>query len=135
MTGWAGDHGRVSVLLAITATGIFAVIGAAADAAGQFRTMQYVDSVAAEAARTAGQAIDIEHTAATGQHRISPLAAEQAARAYLDQAGVDGQVTVSQDLTQVTVTVHHTYQPRILHLFGWTPPRLTGRHTAALIVD
>jgi len=131
----SGDQGRISVMLAICLSGLLAVIGVAADASGQVRTVMYADSVAAEAARAAGQAIDVDHTAQTGEHRVDPLAAEQAAHAYLDAAGVTGQVSFNPDFTEITVTAEAIYQPRILSLFGLAATTVTGSHTAALVAD
>lgn len=130
-----GDRGRVSIMLAIAFGGLIAVIGVAADIPGQHRAVIYADSVAAEAARAAGQAVDIDHTAAQGEHRIDPDAAVQAADAYLTQAGVDGEVVLDGDLTRITVTVEHIHQPRILGLFGLPPQPVTGIHTAVLVAD
>lgn len=135
MTRRGSDHGRVSVMLAICFGGLLAMIGVAADASGQFRTLLYVDAVAAEAARAAGQEIDVEHTAATGEHRVDPQAAVQAAHAYLQAAGATGEVTFSPDFTEITVIAEATYQPRILHLFGRPPVTVTGTHTAALVAS
>lgn len=129
------DRGRISVMLAICLSVLLVAIGAAADATGQVRTVMYADSVAAEAARAAGQAIDVDHTAQTGEHRVDPLAAEQAAHAYLQAAGVTGQVSFNPDFTEITVTAEAIYQPRILNLFGLPPVTVTGTHTAALVTD
>jgi hypothetical protein len=51
------DAGRVSVLLAITITGLLFIIGVVHDVGGQIRTALYAEQVAAEAARAAGQAL------------------------------------------------------------------------------
>jgi hypothetical protein len=134
MTRLRGDQGRVSVFVAITFVALLAALGLGVDAPGRFRTMLHADSLAAEAARAAGQAIDVDHTAAQGVHRVSPTAARAAAESYLTQAGVEqGQVTFNDDLTQVTVTVDIVYEPRILGLFGFPATTVTGTHTAALV--
>jgi hypothetical protein len=132
-TAAASDRGRVSVFLSVVVVGVLAVIGVAADATGQWRALLYASNVATEAGRAAGQAVDIDHTAATGEHRVDPAAAQEAAEDYLDQAGVNGTVRLSADLTQVTVTVVYTYQPQILGLFGLPPREVTATHTAALL--
>lgn len=130
------DSGRVSPFLAIAFSGLLAVIGLTYDAAGQIRTLHTAQLLAAEAARAAGQAVDVDQVLAGGEHRVEQSAAEQAALAYLAQSGAD--VTLSAigfnaDLTQVTVTVNGIYQPVFLSLFGATGREVTGSATVTLI--
>lgn len=127
------DTGRVSVFLAVATFGVLAVIGVAADVPGLWRAMLYASNVATEAARAGGQAIDIDNTAATGQHHVDPTAAEDAAQNYLNSADVDGTITISDDLTEITVDVTYTYEPQILGLFGLGPQEVTATHTATLL--
>lgn len=129
----ASDRGRVSVFLSVVVVGVLAVIGVAADAPGQWRALLYASNVATEAGRAAGQAVDIDHTAATGEHRVDPDAAVDAAYDYLAAAGVDSTVTLSEDLTEITVEVNYEYEPQILGLFGLPPRQVTASHTAALL--
>lgn len=133
MTGMArADHGRVSVFLAVGIFAVLAAIGVAADAPGQWRALLYADRVATEAGRAAGQAVDVDNTAATGQHQVDPGTAQEAAQDYLSAAGVTGTVELSGDLTQITVSVTYTYQPQILGLFGLPEREVSAEHTAAL---
>jgi len=127
------DAGRVSVFLAVATFGVLAVIGVAADVPGLWRAMLYASNVATESARAAGQAVDIDNTAATGQHQVDPAAAEDAAQDYLDAAGVEGTVTLSDDLTEITVSVTYIYEPQVLGLFGLPPREVSAEHTAALL--
>lgn len=132
-SGGCGDQGRVSVFAAIGLLLVVVFLGITVDTAGQVRAIGYAQSTAAEAARAAGQALDPAYTAATGQHRIDPTAARQAAIDYLDQAGIQrAQVHLSTDLTRITVTVWITYQPQVLSLIGVGPREIPARHTAAL---
>jgi hypothetical protein len=127
------DAGRVSVFLAIAFFGVLAVIGVAADVPGLWAAMLHTSNVATEAARAAGQAIDVEHTATTGQHQVDPAAAVAAAHDYLHAAGVDGTVTLSEDLTEITVSVTYQYEPQVLGLFGMPPREVSATHTATLL--
>lgn len=133
ITAAASDRGRVSVFLSVVVVGVLAVIGVAADAPGQWRALLYASNVATEAGRAAGQAVDIDHTAATGEHRVDPADAVDAAYDYLDAAGVDGTVTLSEDLTEITVEVTYEYEAQVLGLFGLPPRQVTASHTAALL--
>jgi len=127
------DAGRVSVFLAIAFFGVLAVIGAAADVPGLWRAMLYASNVATEAAPAGGQAVDVEHTAATGEHQVDPAAAVEAANDYLAAAGVEGTVSLSEDLTEITVAVTYEYEPQILGLFGMPPREVSATRTAALL--
>lgn len=132
------EAGRISVFLAVAITGLLAVLGAAVDATGQLRTLLRADNLAAEAARAAGQAVDVDAVAGTGQHQLDRdqairYAAEYLAAAGHDQPGSDWTVEPSPDGTAVEITVQLTYQPRILGLFGRPPTRVTGTATAVLV--
>jgi hypothetical protein len=132
------DAGRVSVFMAVAITGLVAIFGAAVDATGQLRTLLRADNLAAEAARAAGQAIDIDAVAEAGEHRVSEQRAIQYANQYLTEAGHDlpdsaWSVQPSPDGTAVEITVRLTYQHRILGLFGIPDPQVTGTSTATLV--
>jgi hypothetical protein len=132
------DSGRVSLFLAIAFTGLLMVFGVAVDAAGQLRTLMRADNLAAEAARSAGQAIDVDQVAAAGEHRVDPDLAADYAATYLATAGHDipaGDWTVSlnETRTAVEISVTLTYQHRILGLFGMPDPRVTGKSRAILV--
>lgn len=130
------DDGRVSPFLAIAFSGLLAVIGLTYDAAGQIRTLHTVQLLAAETARAAGQAIDVNQVLAGGEHRVEQSAAEQAALDYLAGSGtvaVLSEIAFSPELTQVTVTVTDTYQPVFLSLLGAGSRQVTGSATVTLI--
>ncbi|MPZ27665.1 MAG: hypothetical protein GEV12_14960 [Micromonosporaceae bacterium] len=134
----APDAGRVSVFIAVAIIGVVAAFGAAVDATGQLRTLMRADNIAAEAARAAGQGIDIDAVAEGGQHRVSQARAAQYASEYLATAGHDlpgsaWSVAPSSDGTAVDITVQLTYELRILGMFGVPDPRVTGTSTAVLV--
>lgn len=136
MTG--SDAGRVSVFIAIAVIGVAAAFGAAVDATGQLRTLMRADNIAAEAARAAGQGIDINAVAEGGQHRVSQERARQYASEYLtvaeqDQPGTVWVVEPGPTDTTVEITVQLTYELRILGMFGVPDPKVTGRSTAVLV--
>lgn len=132
------DAGRVSVFIAIAVIGVAAAFGAAVDATGQLRTLMRADNVAAEAARAAGQGIDVDTVAEGGRHQVSQARAIQYANEYLAAAGHDlpgsvWTVNPGPDGTTVDITVQLTYELRILGMFGVPDPKLTGRSTAVLV--
>lgn len=132
------DAGRVSVFIAVAITGLLAIFGAAVDATGQLRTLLRADNLAAEAARAAGQAIDVDAVAESGVHRVDPDLAAQYASDYLAQAGHDlpgsaWSVQLDETGTAVDITVQLTYEHRILGLFGVPDAQVTGAATAVLV--
>jgi hypothetical protein len=103
------------------------------DASGYLRAMHRADNVANEAARAAGQAIDLP-LAVTGERIVvDPAAAAIAADAYLADAGVTGEVVVSEDGRQVSVSVAVPYPPLFLGPFGFGPYTAEGKADAHLV--
>lgn len=134
------EDGRVSIFLTIAIAGLVAVFGVAVDATGQIRTLMRADNIAAEAARAAGQAVDVDVVAAEGRQRVNRDQAVAYANQYLTEAGhdipdSDWSVRLTDDGTAVDITVRLTYQPRILGLFGRSDVRVTGRSRATLVTE
>lgn len=130
----APDAGRVSVFLAIALTAVIVIIGLAYDGAGRFRTMQRADNLAAEAARAAGQAIELPR-AVLGQDKVVDReAARAAAQAYLQAAGVTGTVEVLEPERQaIRVTVNLNYDTAMLGVIGYQQIAVTGSATAVIV--
>ncbi|MDG4807147.1 pilus assembly protein TadG-related protein [Micromonospora sp. WMMD1120] len=133
----AGEHGRVSIFLAVTMIGVLAIVGLSFDGAGQLRTLQRADNLAAEAARAGGQAIDRATAIEGGAKRIHQPSAVVAVNTYLATAGTSGH-TVSfpvidgETLIRVRVTI--TYQRTMLGLFVQEKTvTVTGEATARAI--
>ncbi|WBB55975.1 pilus assembly protein TadG-related protein [Verrucosispora sp. WMMD573] len=122
MTAGHGDAGRVSIFLAVALIGVLAIIGMAFDGAGQLRTLQRAENLAAEAARAGGQAIDRATAIEGGPKRINRREANRAVRSYLAAAGAsDFTVTfpVVDGETLIRVRVQVTYDRAALGLFGF----------------
>ncbi|RKN48278.1 pilus assembly protein TadG-related protein [Micromonospora endolithica] len=130
----ARDDGRVSAFLAVAMVGVLTIIALAFDGAGQLRTLQRAENLAAEAARAGGQSIDLASAIGGGPKRIHQPRARQAVAAYLRAAGVAGHtvtfpVVDGETLVQVDVTV--TYQRSMLGLVGFDKTvTVSGRATA-----
>ncbi|MFV2008337.1 MULTISPECIES: pilus assembly protein TadG-related protein [unclassified Micromonospora] len=132
------DAGRVSVFLAVAFLAVATVLGITVDAAGKYRTKQRADNLAAEAARTGGQQIDIGLAVSGAGQFIDVPAATAAVDHYFDgMPGVTGYtVEVAPDQQQMTVTVDMTYETTMLSLFGFPPGiAVTGQATAVLRTD
>lgn len=131
------DAGRISIFVAVAITALLAVFGVAVDATGQLRTLMRADNLAAEAARAAGQGVDIDEVAATGEHRVSQQRAVQYASEYLEVARQDlpdgdWSVEPTPDGNAVVITVQLTYHHRILGLLV-DDPTITRTATANLV--
>ncbi|MBM0279416.1 pilus assembly protein TadG-related protein [Micromonospora tarensis] len=133
----AGEHGRVSIFLAVTMIGVLAIVGLSFDGAGQLRTLQRADNLAAEAARAGGQAIDRATAIEGGPKQIHQPSAIAAVNNYLAAAGTSGH-TVSfpviggETLIRVRVTI--TYQRSMLGPFvKQKTVTVTGEATARAI--
>ncbi|GIJ34040.1 pilus assembly protein TadG-related protein [Micromonospora sediminimaris] len=134
MTAGRGDAGRVSIFLAVAMIGVLAIIGMAFDGAGQLRTLQRAENLAAEAARAGGQAIDRATAIEGGPKRINRREACRAVRSYLATAGAsDHTVTfpVVDGETLIRVRVQVTYDRAALGLFGFSDTvTVSGEATA-----
>ncbi|MEH0935753.1 hypothetical protein [Micromonospora psammae] len=134
------DEGRVSLFLAVTMLGVLMIIGVAYDGAGQLRTLQRADDLAAEAARSGGQVID-RAAAIEGRPKVIDESGARAAVAqYLgDNADVTGyRVTfpVVADEKQITVRVTVVYRRHMLGLFGMDRTvTVSGTATARALTD
>src|SRR5204862_99886 len=104
----------VIVIPALLALLALAVIGMRVQVAGGS-----IEGAAHDAARAAGQAIDRDQAAATGDKVIDPAQAVTAGRQYLTAAGVTGTVAISADRQQVTVTVQDHYDTVFLGILGY----------------
>lgn len=126
------DDGSMSLFFAVTTVGLLMVMGLLVDGGGALNASNHAESLAQEAARTAGQQLDpaqaIQGTAIT----IDPDAAAAAAQNYLAAAGVQGDVHISDDGQTMTVTVHSTYHTYFAQLLGKATITVTGTATAHL---
>ncbi|MFJ8746791.1 pilus assembly protein TadG-related protein [Embleya sp. NPDC127516] len=109
----ARDEGSISLLFAGVAIAVLLLIGLVVDGGGRLRAVQRADSLAAEAARAAAQAIDPAAAIQDGAVHMSPDPGVPAAtaRAYLARAGASGTVSVGADRVTLTVTVTVPFKP------------------------
>lgn len=127
------DRGGLGIFAGIFMAGILMLLMVVWDAASQVRTMQRADNIAAQAARAAGQQIDLDEAIAGREKKVDPVRAQAAAAAYLSAAGATGEVTFSPDLRQITANVTLPYQPTFGGLPYRSPVTISGHATAQLI--
>jgi len=124
-----GERGSVTVYVVAMMVSLFTVIGLAVDGTQAAQAVSHANAIAAQAARTGGQAID-PAAAVQGQDVVDPAAAVAAAQSYLAAAGVDGQVQIVGNQVVVDVTI--STQTTFLALIGINEFTLDGHATADL---
>ncbi|MCG5466995.1 pilus assembly protein TadG-related protein [Micromonospora sp. NPDC053740] len=133
----AGEHGRVSIFLAVTMVGVLAIIGLSFDAAGQLRTLQHAQNLASEAARAGGQAIDRATAIEGGPKRINEPEARDAVANYLSVVNTAGHTVNFPEVdgeTLIRVTVSITYHRSMIGPFIQEKAvTVTGEATARAI--
>ncbi|GAB4048452.1 hypothetical protein [Catellatospora paridis] len=135
MTRWRGDAGKATVFVVIMAQAWVFMFGLVVVGGGRLRAYQRADNVAAEAARSAGQALDPAQAIQGDARVIDGTLASAAALAYLDSVGAEGTVTVAPDGASVTVRATITYQnPSGLAFLGGATWTATGEATATLLI-
>ncbi|BAJ32189.1 hypothetical protein KSE_64300 [Kitasatospora setae KM-6054] len=129
------DRGSISVMVAITAVSLVAVVGLVLDFGGQLRSTERADALAQEAARVAGQQLDITKLRAGGGYQVDPKQAVSAGRAYLASQHVSGSVDFPRypDLSEISVTVDTTYPTALLGAVGITSLSVQGHGKATLL--
>ncbi|NUS15636.1 MAG: hypothetical protein HOY69_30295 [Streptomyces sp.] len=127
------DDGGIAVYAAIVTVVLLGIIGLVIDGGGKLRATERADSLAMEAARAAGQAVDPAAAITGTAIRVDPEAAQAAAYAYLHHAGVSGKVTISPDRTTITVTITETYTTKFLPAVGIGTLPVTGHGSATLL--
>ncbi|OKI73966.1 pilus assembly protein TadG-related protein [Micromonospora sp. CB01531] len=133
--GHVSESGRVSIFLAVAMTGVLVIISLAYDGAGQLRSLQRADNLAAEAARSGGQVIDRARAIEGGPKEIDEAGAQDAVADYLRAAGGvrghDVSFPVVDGEKQIQVRVRITYRRDLLGLFGLdNSVTVTGEATA-----
>lgn len=130
-----GDEGAISLMVAGLSVALILLCGLVVDGGGRMREAQRVDTLAAEAARAGGQAVDVGTVISTGQTVVNPDDARRAANDYLDAAGLSAAsrtITISPDQRTITVTVTKSYSPVFSGSLGLRTD-VTGSAHASLI--
>jgi Flp pilus assembly protein TadG len=126
------ERGSISLYVVVIVFALFAAIGLVVDGGGKIRALQRAESVAAEAARVAGQAVDGGVAMEGLGGRIDAVTARNAAREYLDAAGVEGSVVVV-DPTTLRVETTTRYEAVFLSLLGFGEMTTTGEAEVHLV--
>lgn len=139
---WAGrvtpesgssDQGSVTVFLAIVSVGLLVLAGLVVDGGAKVRAAQRADRVAAQAARTGGQAIDVTQVLAGRTIAVDRRSAVAAATSYLQAAGVEGSVRLVDGGTGLVVATTSTARTVFLGLIGVHTLTVRGRAEVSLV--
>lgn len=111
------ERGSVSIFVVTSAFVMIMLVGIAVDLGGKVYAQQNAQDVARQAARTAGQAIQVPE-AVRGEAVVSdPQAAQQAAQRYLNGSDMSGRATVVDSET-MHITTSDTYETKFLGIIG-----------------
>ena len=135
MTGRGGrDRGSVSILFATGLLAVLMIIGVSVDAGGQLRSAAYANNIAAAAARTGAQQINLNQAIPGGAKVIDQAMATAAVNAYVGGVGAKAAPPVfSSNGLQITVTVTVTYRTEVLWIVNVNTLTVTGTATATLL--
>ncbi len=125
-----GERGSISLFVAVAAVSILLVVGLVVDGAGKLRALNHAQASAQEAARTGAQAVNAGQAIAGNGITLDRNAAQNAASAYLRQAGVTGTVSWTGN-GSIVVDVTERYTPFFLP----GDMTVTGHGSATLIVQ
>ena len=126
---WArGDEGTVTAFVVIFVLALLLLAGLVVDGGLTLAAKVQAIDEAQAAARAGAQAIDLPTFRATGQLRLDPAAARQAANSYLASTGHAGQVQVVGNDVEVSVQI--TQPMQILGIGGIGALTVTGRGSA-----
>jgi hypothetical protein len=132
-SGESSDRGAVTLFVAIAVVGLLALAGLVVDGGAKVRAVQRADRIAAEAARAAGQAVDLTSVLQGGEVRVDRRAALVAAESHLRTAGVEGSARVVDTGRGVAVTTTISAPTVFLGLVGVPQFTVRGRAEVALV--
>ena len=122
------DRGSISLWAALAAFCMIVIVGIAVDFGGQAVAEQRARTVAAQAARAAGQQLQLDAVARAGTAQTDTSRAVTAATTFLAQAGQTGTARVAGNT--ITVTVTSSYRCMFLSIIGIGTLPVTGTSTA-----
>ncbi|MEA5052651.1 pilus assembly protein TadG-related protein [Raineyella sp.] len=125
------ERGSISLWVVLASFCMILVVGIAADFSGQAAAEHHARVAAGQAARAAGQAVQLDALVRGGDVQPDPARAAAAGNAHLTQAGLSG--TVSMTGTVVNVTVTDTYDCVFLSVIGIRTLPVSGTASADVV--
>lgn len=127
------DGGSVTIFVVVSVVGLLALVGLVVDGGAKVRAVQRADRVAAEAARAAGQAVDVRSVLEGHEVRVDHGAAVRAASQYLSAAGMPGHASVIDGGTAIAVTTTASTPTVFLGVVGIHQFSVEGYAEVALV--
>jgi hypothetical protein len=113
-----GEGGQAGIILVVALIVILAIAGLAIDGGAAVTAKIGLESDADAAARAGAGAVDQTPLRSTGEKVLDPVAAEDAARAYIATACPDCTISVVAGPAGVTVTLHRPHPTFFLQAVG-----------------
>ncbi|MFF6903711.1 TadE/TadG family type IV pilus assembly protein [Streptomyces hydrogenans] len=126
------DRGSMSLYFALVAVALLMVMGLLVDGGGALNAANRATSGAQEAARAAGQQLDVAQAMEGDAITLDPDAAVAAAQDYLAAAGLQGSAEITGDGRSLTVNVRGSYSTYFAQFVGVGTIHVTGTATAHL---
>lgn len=130
-TGREAEEGVITVFVVALTLALMLVAGLVYDGGRVLAARQLARDLADSAARAAAQEIDLDALRSGAPPALDTLAAEAAAEGYLDALGYDGEVVVTGDRVEVTVSL--TTRIVLLQLAGVPDRTVTGTGLARIV--
>ena len=127
------DSGSVTLFLVISVVGLLALVGLVVDGGAKVRAVQRADTLAAEAGRAGGQAINVPAAITGDAPTVDARAAVAAAQDYLIRNGVNGTVNVTDAGRTLIVTVTSTTETIFLGIIGINSMTVHGHAQVTLV--
>ncbi|MFF4449961.1 TadE/TadG family type IV pilus assembly protein [Streptomyces sp. NPDC001502] len=126
------DRGSLSPFYALSALGIIMIMGLLVDGGGALNATNKATGLAQEAARAAGQQLNIPAAVEGSAITVDPDAAVAAAQGYLAARNVTGSATVTDGGRRLEVTVHDSYSTLFAQFVGTSRISVSGTAHARL---
>ena len=127
------ESGSVTLFFVVASLALFAMLGLVVDGTTKIRALQQADGAAEEAARAAGQVINLPDAVRGGPAVADPDRAVQAARDYLHAADLTGTIRLEDGGRAIAVDVPVTRPTVFLGLLGVDQLHVTGHARARLV--
>lgn len=131
MVAWRSERGTVTVFVVGLTLALMMVAGLVYDGGRILAARRQAHDVADNAARAGAQAVDVDALRAGAPVELDPLAAQVAAEDHLALTGHVGEVSVTGDSVEVTVTI--TTSMVLLQLAGVPERTVTASGRARLV--
>ncbi|UJW32622.1 pilus assembly protein TadG-related protein [Saccharothrix sp. AJ9571] len=128
MNRWRSEDGHITAFVLALLIGLLALAGLSLDGGLALASKVRASGQAESAARAGAQALDLAAYRATGEVRLAPEQARDAARRYLAALPATGTVQVAGNTVIVQVTA--SYRTQLLSLVGIDDIQVHGQGSA-----